>query len=127
MDFHDQSRKYSCILWRIDGNTKAEDCAVFGIWGEGGPHYRLTFRVAARRKRLDRNGIPCLQNRTAEQLMQFFKNNGIYMASKKEAEEALRQQLEIGKLQWDTYGRWKFPKGVQFSTDSFGHDGVDAY
>jgi len=126
MDFYDQSRKYSCILWRIDGKVKAEDGAVFGIWGTGGPHDRLAFCVAAQRKTSDRNGFPCLQNRTKRQLVQFLKNNGVYVASKKEAEAALRQQLETGKPQWDTYERWKFPEGVQSSADSFGYDGVDA-
>ena len=126
MDFYDQSQKYGCILWRIDGKVKAEDGAVFGIWGMGGPHNRLAFRVTARRKKSDRNGFPCLQNRTKEQLVQFLKNNGVYVASKKEAEGALRQQLETGKPQWDTYEIWKFPEGVQSFTDSFGYDGVDA-
>lgn len=127
MDFYDESRKYSCILWRIDRKVKAEDGAVFGIWGADGPHDRLTFRVAARRKRSERNKFPCLQHRTKEQLVQLLKNNRVYMASKKEAEVALRQRLETGKPQWDIYRRWKFPEGVQSSTDSLGYDGVDAY
>jgi hypothetical protein len=89
MDFCDQARKYSCILWRIDREVKAEDGAVFGIWGEGGPHNTLTFRVVARRKNTNRSEFPCLQNKTTERLVQFFNDNKVYMASKKQAEEAL--------------------------------------
>jgi hypothetical protein len=48
------------------------------------------------------------------------------MASKKEAEGALRQQLMADTPQFDTYKRWKFPESVQSYEDSFG-DGIDAY
>jgi hypothetical protein len=99
---------------------------VFGIWGTGGPHETLAFRVEEGCKRSNRDELPCFQNRTTEQLMQFLGDNGVYMASKKEAEGTLRQQLKTGGPQWDTYGRWKFPESVQSYVDSFG-DGVDAY
>ena len=127
MDFYNQSRKYGCILWRTDGEEKAEDGAVFGIWGTGGPHHRLAFRVEVRRESSDRNEFPCLQSRTGKQLAEFLQNNGVYVASIREAEAALRHQLETGTSQWDTYGRWKFPEGVQSSIDSFGYEGVDAH
>ena len=117
MDFMDFNEKYCCILWRTDGEEKAEDGAVFGIWGAGGAHNRLTFRVAAKHK--SSNWVHCLQNKKAEHLIQFLKSNGVYMASKKEAERALQQQLKaFGKPQWETYERWKFPRGVSFSKSS---------
>jgi len=126
MDFYDQSQKYSCILWRLDRKENAEDGAVFGIWGAEGPHAGLACRVVAQHRSSDRNNLPCLQNRTGEQLVQLLRNNRVYMAGIKEAERTLRQQLETGTPTWDTYGRWKFPEGVQSSTDSFGYDGVYA-
>jgi hypothetical protein len=114
IDIYEQSRKYCCILWRIDGKAKTEDGAVYGIWGDGGPDKGLTFKIAAKRKSSDQNDFHCLQNRTTEQLLQFLKSNGVYIASIKEAEKTLRQQLEaFSKPLWETYGRWKFPSSIE--------------
>lgn len=114
MDFNEQ---YCCVLWRVDGEKKVEDGAVFGIWGIGGAHSRLTFRVAAKHK--SSNWIHCLQNKKAEHLIQSLKNKGVYMASTEEAERALQQQLKaFGKPQWETYEKWKFPRGVSLARGS---------
>lgn len=114
MDFNEQ---YCCILWRVDGEEKLEDGAVFGIWGIGGAHGKLMFRVPAKHK--SSNWIHCLQNKKSEHLVQLLKNKGVYMASIKEAERALQQQLKaFGKPQWETYERWKFPRGVSLSRGS---------
>jgi hypothetical protein len=78
--------KHCCILWSIDGAGKAEDGAVFGIWGADCPHEGLTFRVAPKRKISVRNEPRCLQNRTKEGLKNFLQRNGVYIGSKKEAE-----------------------------------------
>lgn len=88
---------------------------MFGIWGDDGPHSRLTFRVATKRK--SPLWIRCLQNTKAEQLEQFLRSNGVYVASQNEAESALRQQLEaFDKPQWDMYERRKFAVDITPST-----------
>ena len=124
MDFYELDQTYCCVLWRLDNKkTEPEQGAIFGIWGAGGAHSRLIFRIVAKPKRTVQDEFSCLKSETTNQLVHLLMRHEVYIGSTTKAEHDLQQQLEcFGEPQWDLYARWKFPGGVESSEDD-----VDAF